>query len=393
MKIIISLSVLVFALATCGKEDWSIPATPCQYNFPDSSSTNPKQAEYQQLLDWYVTRGVPGITLQVRTPSEGNWIGSSGKSKIETGEPMLPCNIHHSASVVKMYISTSIMLLVEDGKIDLDAPINSYLDSDLCNHIANGNTATVRQLLNHTSGIRDFILQTKHLTDYFNNFFNDYTTMDFLHYIYNKPAAFEPGTSVAYSNTNFVLLTLIIDRITDKPHATFMTERIFQPFGLYETFYKNEPGYPSPQGLVNSYWDRYADGKLENITDVAIHFDELSVGHDGMLASVHDYAKFIETLLKGKIVSQESLHQMMQWQHDEKENVDYGLGLIREKTSYGYAIGHGGGNFGVAMEVMYFPDTDVTIVFCSNIAGFFQSPARQLVLQFAKGAESIAFQK
>ncbi|MEJ0029548.1 MAG: serine hydrolase domain-containing protein [Bacteroidota bacterium] len=336
MKGLLMVSIIVL-MTTCAKEDWSIPADSCQYNFPDSSSNNSKHIEYRQLLDWYVKQGVPGITLQVRTPSEGVWIGSAGKSKIETADPMLPCNIHHSASVVKMYVGTSIMLLVEDGKIDLDLPINTYLDHDLCDHIGNGNTATVRQLLNHTSGIRDFIVETKHLTDYFNNFFNDYTTMDFLHYIYNKSADFEPGTSVAYSNTNFVLLTMIIDSVTGKPHADFMTERIFKPFGLDETYYKNEPGYPKPPGLVNSYWDRYGDGKLENITDVAIHFDELSVGHDGMLASVHDYAAFIEALLKGKIVSPGSLEQMMQWQHDKKEDVDYGLALIREHTSYGYA--------------------------------------------------------
>jgi D-alanyl-D-alanine carboxypeptidase len=380
-------------LAACAREDWSSPNASCQYNFPDSSSNNPKHAEYQQLLDYYVKQGVPGLTLHVRTPSEGLWIGSAGKSKIETNDPMLPCNIHHSASVVKMYVGTSIMLLVEDGEIELDKPISNYLDDELTNHIGNGKTATVRQLLNHTSGIRDFIIETKHLTDYFNDFFNDYTTSDFLHYIYDKPADFEPGTSVAYSNTNFVLLTLIIDRVTGRPHADFMTERIFKPFGLNETFYKNEPGYPSPSGMVNSYWDRYGDGNLENITNVSVHFDQLSVGHDGMLASVHDYAKFIEALLNGQIVSAESLDQMMQWQYDKKEDVYYGLALIRQSTDYGYAIGHGGGNFGVAMEVLHFRESDITIVLCSNVAGFFESSARQSVLRFAKGAQRIAFKK
>jgi len=106
---------------------------------------------------------------------------------------MLPCHIQHSASVAKMYMGTAVMLLVEDGLIDLDLPINTYLDAGLCKKIGNGKAATVRQLMNHTSGIRDFVLETEFLTDYFNDFFNHFNTNDFLHYIYDKPAYFKPG--------------------------------------------------------------------------------------------------------------------------------------------------------------------------------------------------------
>ncbi|HEV8515214.1 MAG TPA: serine hydrolase domain-containing protein [Cyclobacteriaceae bacterium] len=385
--------LLLFSLfATCSKEDWSIPETTCTLDFSDSSQNNPKGSDYKKLIDGVVSRGVPGMVLLVRTPKEGLWIGAAGMSKIETSDPMLPCTIHHSASVAKMYMGTAIMLLVEDGKVDLDAPIKNYLDADLCNHIGNGNTATVRQLMNHSSGIRDFVEETNHITDYFNNFFNNYTTSDFLHYIYDKPANFAAGTSVEYSNTNFVLITLIIDNVTGKPHPDFLTERIFKKLQLNQTFYKNEPGYPDPPGLTNSYWDRYGNGQLENITQVAIHFDELSVGHDAMLASTHDFAKFIDALVKGRIVSNASLKQMMEWKYDQSKKAYNGLALIMEKTKYGNAIGHGGGNFGVAMEVRYYPERDATVVFCSNISGFFPSPALNVLTGgFTEAVENIAF--
>jgi D-alanyl-D-alanine carboxypeptidase len=391
MKKFLHIALLLLVVSSC-KKDWSIPATSCQLSFADSSQGNAKKNLYMALLSRYVEGGVPGITLLVRTPKEGLWIGAAGMSKIETNEPMLPCNIHHSGSVVKMYIGTAVMLLVEDGKIDLDAQINTYLDAGLCNHIGNGNTATVRQLLNHNSGIRDFVVETNHIADYFNDLFNNYTTQDFLHYIYDKPANFAAGTDVEYSNTNFVLLTLIIERVTGKPHADFLSERIFKKLGLHETFYKNEPGYPNPPGLVNSYWDRYANGQLENITQVAIHFDLLSVGHDAMLASTHDYATFIEALMKGRIVTQSSLDQMMQWKYERKMDIYSGLALLRLKTTYGDAIGHGGANFGVAMEVLYFPKDDITIVFCSNISGYFPSPALDLLKKLTADVEKIAFE-
>ncbi|MEO6675284.1 MAG: serine hydrolase domain-containing protein [Ginsengibacter sp.] len=389
-KILLCLFLFPFIFTAC-KKDWSVPANSCSLSFQDSSQKNPKDNAYRLLLERYVSRGVPGIVLLVRTPKEGLWIGAGGKSKIETGDPMLPCAIHHSGSVAKMYMGTAIMLLAEDGKIDLDAPVNKYLDPDLCNHIGNGNIATVRQLMNHTSGIRDFVVEVKHLTDYFNNFFNNYTTSEFLHYIYDKPSAFAPGEKTEYSNTNFVLLTLIIDRVTGKPHADFLTERIFKKFDLNKTFYKNEFGYPHPPGLTNSYFDRYSNGQLENITEVAIHFDLLSVGHDAMLASAYDYAKFIEALLKGKIVSQASLNQMMEWKYDKKGNVFNGLAILKEETKYGDAIGHGGANFGVAMIVVYFPKYDSTIVMCSNISGYFESPALKIFKGFRDDVEEIAF--
>lgn len=383
----------VIALFGCAGEDWSLPQATCTLDFPDSSQVNPKGVAYQGLIDRVVTRGVPGVVLLVRTPSEGLWIGAAGKSKIETGDAMLPCHVHHSASVAKMYMGTAAMLLVEEGRLDLDATIDTYLDEALSDRIDNARKATVRQLLNHTSGIRDFVVETKFLTDYFNDFFNDYTTRDFLRYVYHKPASFEPGASVAYSNTNFVLLTLIIDRVTGKPHGEFLTERIFKKAGLTQTYYKNEAGYPSPPGLVNSYWDRYGNGQLENITEVAIHFDDTNVGHDAMLASAHDFAKFIEALMRGEIVSQASLDQMMMWQWAADEELFYGLALLRQATAYGDAIGHGGANLGVAMQVHYYQEHDVTILFCSNVAGFFQSPARDPLLRLMKDVEKVVFEE
>lgn len=385
------LPILFALLAGCTREDWSIPATTCQLNFPDSSQQNPRNAEYQALLDKVVKQGVPGISLLVRTPAEGLWVGASGKSKIETGAPMMQCSIHHSASVAKMYMGTAVMLLVEEGRIDLDATIDNYLEKKIWSRIGNGNTATVRQLLNHSSGIRDFVEETNFIADYFNDYFNDFTTGDFLSYIYDKPALFRAGDHAEYCNTNAVLVTLIIEYVTGRPHADFLTERIFTPLGLTGTYYKNEPGYPRPPGLVNSYYDRFDNGQLENITEVAIRFDSLSVGHDAMLATPYDYAKFIDALLHGKIVSASSLKEMMRWKYDEKKETYNGLALLKRHTLYGDGIGHGGGNFGVAMIVQYYPDYDATIVLCTNISGFTPSPALEVTKDAIHQVEALVF--
>ena len=384
----IALFFLIPFLVNCNVEDWSIPQTQCAEDIPNLVSGFAKEKLYQQAIDEAVRKGIPGLVLLVRTGEDSLWIGSSGKAKIESNEAMMPCHIHHSASVAKMYMATAAMLLVEDGLLELDAPVKNYLDEDIVNHIDNCKKATVRQLLNHTSGIRDFVLETNFLTDYFNDYFHNYNTADFLKYVYDKPSKFAPGSRAEYSNINTVLLTLIIDKVAGS-HADVISDRIIKKLDLKNTFYKNEQGYPNPNGLVNSYWDRYSDGKLENITKVAIHFDETNVGHDAMLATAYDYSLFINALMQGKLVSHKSLNEMMTWKYDQKDEIYNGFGLLREITPYGDAIGHAGGNFGVAMQVQYYPERDVTIVLCTNISGFFPSPARDEVIALAKTIENL----
>ncbi|MBK8392439.1 MAG: hypothetical protein IPL23_25635 [Saprospiraceae bacterium] len=115
--------------------------------------------------------------------------------------------------------------------------------------------------------------------------------------------------------------------------ADVISDRIIKNWTLKIPFYKNEQGYPNPDGLVNSYWDRYSNGKLENITKVAIHFDETNVGHDAMLATAYDYSLFIKSLMEGKLVSHKSLNEMMTWRYDQKDEIYNGLGFAQRNYS------------------------------------------------------------
>ena len=386
MRHIPLLTCLILCVSSC-KQDWSVPVPPCTLPIQDSSQQNLKAGLYQALLNRHVQQGVPGLTLLVRTPNEGLWIGAAGKAKVETGEPMLPCHIYNAASVTKMYIGVATMMLVEEGKIDLDAQINTYLDRDLCNKIDNANKVTIRQLMNHSSGIHDFIYENAHLMDYFNEADKFFSTKDLLGYIYAKKADFEPGAKAAYCNTNTVLLSMALDQVTGRHHADFITERIIKKRKLVNTFYKNEPGYPSPAGLVNSYFDRYSSNHLENITALSNNFQFISVGHDGMFASPLDFATFIEAVFKGGLLSTNSLKEMMQWKSSNDGRGLYGLGIFRSASSF---VGHRGGGIGSALNVHYNPEKDVTIVWCANYSDFFDTPVSSTMVNFDDEVEKIA---
>jgi len=324
-------------------------------------NTHPRRSELQDILDQYVREGLPGVVLFVRTP-QGQWNGAAGYANIEAAQPMLPTHLHHAASITKMYTATAVLLLVEDGLIELDARISQYLPESVYEDIPNGDQATVRQLLNHTSGIPDFSSNLSYDLDFFNDPKGSYSSDRLLSYIHGQSPFCSPGASYLYSNANYLLLAMIMDYVTEAGHAGVISTRILQPLGLNATYYKNERGYPTPPGIVNSYEDIAGDGRLMNVSDLAIHNAGIFMGNAGLMASSADFAAFIEGLLGGQLIGQEMLSEMQIWD----ERFRYGLGLNFIETPYGPAIGHSGGDFGVMSRVRHLPDVDATLVLLVN---------------------------
>lgn len=324
-------------------------------------NTHSNGTQLQDLLNHYVREGLPGVVLLVRTP-QGQWNGSAGYAKIETGDPMLPTHRHHAASVTKMYTATAVLLLAEDGMVDLDERICNYLPEAVWKPIPNGGKATVRQLLGHTSGIPDFNGSLAYDLDFLNNPMDSYPPGRLLSYLHGQSAISAPGAGYFYSNANYLLLALIMDQVTEASHANVITERILHPHGLDATYYKNEPNYPRPPGIVNSYQDLAGNGRLMNVSDLVAHNAGIFFGNAGLIATSADFAEFIEALLDGRIVTQESLSQMQQW----RESSHYGLGLNFIETPYGVGIGHSGGDLGIMSQVRHFPDLDATLVLLVN---------------------------
>ena len=356
------MPALAVALLAAGCTlDINEPVEPPSLTWDPALNTHPDGPAFQGLIDRHVREGLPGVVLFVRTP-QGQWNGAAGYAKIETSEPMVPTHLHHAASVTKMYTATAVLLLAEDGLIDLDARISQYLPEDVYERLPNGTRATVRQLLGHTSGIKDFSSVVAYDLDFFNDPKGSYPLERLLSYVYRQSPFVSPGTGYFYSNANYLILALIMDCVIEAGHASVISERILQPLGLGATYYKNEPGYPTPTGLVNSYEGIAGDGRLMNVSDLAVHAAGIFMGNAGLMATSADFAAFLDALLAGRLISQALLSEMQEW----REPVRYGLGLNYAETPYGPGIGHGGADFGAQSRVRHFPEVDATIVLLVN---------------------------
>ena len=365
-------------LMSCSKEIIR-PITACENKIEGVNKEHPLNEEIQDLIEKYVKLGFPGVTVLVSTPRDGKWISSAGVSRIENQKPMENCNIYHSASVAKTYHVVAAMTLVESGKLELDKTIDNYLPTWVCADLPNRNTATVRQLMNHTSGVPDFIGKVDHMLDYFQNLFRNFITEEYLGYICNDKADFPAGEGLLYSNTNTVLLALIMDEIAGS-HADVVSEQIIKKLGLKETFYKNEKGYPAPDGAVNTYLDIRGDGRMINSTDIERNFAQMNIGHDGMLASVNDYYLFLKALFNEELVSRESLDQMLALV-EQPSTITWGEGLgleiVKTPMLELTRVGHNGGSLGAANNVYYYPEEDSYIITCSNFGDFIDGPLTQ----------------
>ena len=238
------LIIISFLFISCSQEIIR-PVTVSENKIQNINYDHPFIKEIQDLLEKYVKLGFPGVTVLVSTPEHGKWISSAGVSRIENQQPMVNTNVYHSASVAKTYHVVAAMTLVESGQLVLDKTIDHYLPTWVCQDLPNRNTATVRQLMNHTSGVPDFIGKIDHMLDYFQNLNRNFTTEKYLDYVCDTEADFTAGKRVRYSNTNTVLLALIMDEIAGN-HADLISEKIIKKLELKNTFYKNEKGYPAP---------------------------------------------------------------------------------------------------------------------------------------------------
>ncbi|WP_052733089.1 serine hydrolase domain-containing protein [Hymenobacter terrenus] len=370
------------ALTACNTHDGTSPSPPtagCQ--LPAPATPHPKAAQYQALLDSYVQKGLPGVVLLVKTPKDGVWVGAAGKANLETGKPMTACSLHYPQSIAKTFTATAMMMLVEEGKVNLDATLSSYLPQEVISRITNGDKVTVRQLLQHTSGLYNYTRNEAYQADVLANLNNPnraYTTEEYLNYFAYKPAYFEPGTSFRYADSNYVLAALIIDRITGKSHAKMFTERIFRPLGLRDIYYKQEPAYPMPRDLVASYIDDPGTSVRVNVSDAQSRSVRSFIGDDGLISSAYDLAQFVEALAKGRLVKTASLRQMTQWITTNAPGVHYGLGLYKFDTPDGIAFGHDGDGLGAGAQMFHFPDSGVTYVAFTNIGTFLPGPADKL---------------
>lgn len=360
--------ITIFLLTACQKgEDIDPSFYNCNFNFSDSSSVNPNNHKYQSVLNDMTSSGVVGVTMSVYHTQTGMWMGSSGKADLHNNVDMQSCNISRVGSTVKMFTATTVLKLAEEGKLNLDDRISSYLQGDVINKIENADRATIRQLLQHSSGIYNYIQNLKFQTASLNDFIREWSPNDLLEYAYNQKAYFQPGEDVRYSNTGYIMLGMLIEEIEDKPFYNVFEEKIFIPLGLTMTTFAAEEHIP--YGTVRGYIDMYSN--LQVVESTYFSGWDYYTADGGLISNPYDMNVFFRALMSGQIINSNSLSQMLTWKTPNEPDPDffpitYGLGIFKIDTEEGIAYMHSGDAVGYYANMMYFPDDSTTIVYAVN---------------------------
>jgi D-alanyl-D-alanine carboxypeptidase len=378
-KFLFILTTIIFVTG-CQKEDYQKPTSPVCVDMPINNAFS-KSASLNSIMKKYANAGLPGVAMAVYIPAEGYWAGSAGYAKIENKTTMKPCHVQYLQSVTKTYMAVVMLKIYEEGKIDLDAPITRYLPAKYAKHITTPEKITVRHLLNHQSGIPEYTEAPGYVTYLLQHPLHVFTTEELLSFISKKPLQFQPGSQHKYINTNYELLALIADAIVGN-HAQYLQHKVLSPLGLTNTFYRRSVNYLDNNNLVNSYWSRFGDLKLENNSGMQKANVASMMGDDGLIASPLDAVRFLRNLLEGNILSPSSLQLMKTFVPDKNGKPTYGFGLYRYEQDGIIAFGHGGSGLGAGCILYYFPQNGMVLFLSTNVGTVTESPYTAILENF-----------
>ncbi|TAI48696.1 serine hydrolase domain-containing protein [Flagellimonas allohymeniacidonis] len=340
----------------------------------NSTSINeayPKGEKVSEILKELTQNGCPGASIAL-LDADGWWLKSEGLASLEEKSPMTNDHLHYLQSIAKTYMAVAVLKLYETDRLDLDAPITKYLNPSISKMIRQADEITVRMLLNHTSGIPEYNFNPNYATTLLQHPETVFRSVDYISYIDGKPLDFQPGSKYSYRNTNYVLLSMIVDKITGN-HGDFIRSQIFEPLNLKNTYYQISPLKLQGEKLPKSYWDRYSNGILENVSFVQQQNVAYMVGDDGIVTTTREAVQFLKALLEGELLKESTLKEMMTWAMRDGKPA-YGLGLATNEIAGHKFYGHTGGGLGAGCELRYFPDKELYMFIAINIGTVTESP-------------------
>ncbi|MBB5934923.1 serine hydrolase domain-containing protein [Streptomyces zagrosensis] len=336
----------------------------------DGASRDTGHAATQAAMDAQVADGVPGVVGQARD-KHGVWNGNAGVADLTTGKPRGKNDRFRAGSINKTFTATVLLQLQAEGKIDLDTSVDTYLPGLVRGNGHDGRKITVRQLLNHTSGIFSYTADS--------TFQQKYATKKFLAHRYDTLSPqqavalamrhlpdFPAGTDWNYSNTNYMLAGLIIEKVTGKPYAAEVQRRIVQPLKLRSTtFPGTNPNVPAPSGRAYGKFQGDPQGKVYDVTRLNPSWG-WAAGE--IISNSADLNRFYAALLRGKLLPRAELAEMKTTVSTGAGSpLRYGLGLAQLRLSCDKAVwGHDGGIHGSASFAFASEDANHAIAFNLN---------------------------
>ncbi|MFI9505826.1 serine hydrolase domain-containing protein [Nocardia sp. NPDC052566] len=333
----VALAGAVLAASACGEATRS------------SSAADPApSAAIAKALDDVVRAGFPGAQVVISGPG-GQRTMTAGVGDLRTGAPIAQDAQVRIGSNTKTFVATVLLQLVAEGKVQLDAPVERYLPGVVHGNGNDGNRVTVRQLLQHTSGLPEYLASgdpsvapdpnsPQLQVDSEAVRWRHYDDAGLVRIAMSLPPRFEPGARQVYTNTNYILLGMLIERVTGQPVATEITRRVIEPLGLRATYFPaaEDTGIrdPHPVGYQETDGQR-VDFTAQNTTWAG--------AAGAMISTGAELNKFFTALLRGELLPADQLAEMKKTvPFDRMPGGGYGLGLVRYPTACKEMWGHGG---------------------------------------------------
>jgi CubicO group peptidase (beta-lactamase class C family) len=310
---------------------------------------------------------IPGVVVGVASRGRlVHWKGY-GMANVELSVPASDSTVFEIGSISKEFVSAAVMLLVEEGRLELDDPIHKYL-ADLPSEWLG---VTVRQLLTHTSGIPDYEeIQTYEAYRF------RFTPEEIIRVAHSRPMDFEPGTGYYYSNTGYFLLSLMVERVEGHPLGEVLESRIWGPLGMTQT------RMADPEHIIR----HRASGYYVDYTNRLVNRDATqtssTLGAGGIVSTVHDMVKWDEALYGTDLLSAESKETM--WTPvilPGGRNTQYGFGWRVSDYQGRWVVGHNGMVAGFVAAFLRIPEEEMAVIVFANRYRASSSRIRDAVLE------------
>ncbi len=303
-----------------------------QTRIPDAGG---RRATLQRIVRRLVAGGAPGALAFVRTPAGAAGV-AAGYADLRTRTPMAATDGFRIASVTKTFVATAVLQLEAEHRLDIDDRVERWLPGI----VPNGRAITIRELLNHTSGLFDYGEDDAHTQAVIADPGRRWSPHELLSVAFAHPPLFRPSTSWFYSNTNYVVLGLVVEAVTGRPLGQELQARIVDRLRLHATSFDIDAAIHDPfaHGYVGPHPGLpIAAGTLLDIT--ALLSPSFGWGAGNMSSNAADVTRFFVALLRGQLLPRAQLAEM---KTGSPANGNYGLGLKKTYTSCGVAYGHEG---------------------------------------------------
>jgi D-alanyl-D-alanine carboxypeptidase len=308
-----------------------------------------------RLVDQSYPASAPGAAVIVTDHGKVVYERGRGLADIAAKKPITPATVFRLGSITKQFASATLLQLAHEGKLSLDDPLSKFIPD----YPQPGASATVRQLLSHTSGIQDYTEIPGWMVEANTN--KAYTTEQLIEVFKDKPAQFKPGAQWSYDNSGYILVGAIIEKVTGNPWYQAVNERIAGPLHLTTLRYGVEE--PSITNMAVGY-EPAGEGKFKAAQKINMSVPGAA---GALVGTVGDLAAWANALHHGKVLDAASYKAMTSKTKtaDGKLN-SYGFGMAVDEIRGHPTIGHDGGIFGFVTSSIYVPEQDVFVAVFHN---------------------------